>query len=324
VAIGQRLLTASSTSALEPGTILKARVERSGDSILLRIPVRDLRESAASVLSAAGLPNDAAARAAVAALLREGIAPEARALARVRRAALREAAEGGEWTDRAAKMESKGIPAEGAALEDLVFLSDGGRGTADGGGPGDRKERREANPGEIEPTLEEPGSLDFERSLSRDFSREILQADLPSALGDFLRCLVARSGGGGALTLFNHLRGPQGSWVFVPFRFALDAVDFSGSFRIQLPYVRGGNGIFEAGFSAARGSACEDWAFFLSFGGGRSPTLRIERPEGSKGAIVDALFDDFAAELAAFSCSVRESARGVADGARDSGLDLDA
>jgi hypothetical protein len=303
VAIGPRLLTASSTTGLEPGTVLKARVERSGDAILLRIAARDLRESAASALTTAGLPNDEAARAAVAALLREGIAPEARALARVRRAALREAAEGGEWTDLAANMEAKGIPAEGPALEGLAFFFDGGRGTADGGGSGDRKERQGT---ELAETL------------------ELIESELPSVLGALLRGLVIRTGGGGPLTLFNHLRGPQGSWVFVPFRFALDAVDFSGGFRIQLPYVLGGYGLFEASFSASRGSASEDWSFFLTFGGGRASTLRIERPEGCKGGFGGSLFDEFAAELVALSCSVRVSTRGASEVARDEGLDLNA
>jgi hypothetical protein len=303
VAIGPRLLTASSATGLEPGTVLKARVERSGDAILLRIAARDLRESAGPALSAAGLPNDVAARAAVAALLREGMAPEARALARVRRAALREAAEGGEWTDLAAKMEAKGIPAEGAALEGLVFLSKGGYESADGGGEGDREERQGT---ELVETLELP------------------ESELPSVLGALLRGLVIRTGGSGPLTLFNHLRGPQGSWVFVPFRFALDAVDFSGSFRIQLPYVLGGYGLFEASFSASRGTASEDWSFFLSFGGGKTSTLRIERPEGGNGGLGGSLFDKFAAELAALSCSVRVSSRGAAEGAGDEGLDLNA
>jgi hypothetical protein len=242
----------------------------------------------------------------------------------VRRAALREAAEGGEWTDLAAKMEAKGIPAEGPALEGLGFFSDGGHGADDGGGAGDRKGRKGTELEETEPTLEEQGDLELEDDFSRDFPLELSESELPSVLGALLRGLVIRSGGSGPLTLFNHLRGPQGSWVFVPFRFALDAVDFSGSFRIQLPYVLGGYGLFEASFSASRGSASEDWSFFLDFGGGRASTLRIERPEGGKGGLVGSLFDEFAAELAALSCSVRVSTRGASEVARDEGLDLNA
>ena len=324
VAIGPRLLTATSSAQLDVGTVLKARVERSGEAILLRMLVRDSHASAASLLTAAALPNDPAARVAIAALLREGIAPEARALARVRRAALREAADGGEWTDLAAKMEAKGIPAEGAALEGLMqgcgsAFSGGGQDPGNGDGRGGGQESDQ----ELD---QEPDVLDVKRAfdLSHDFSREVQEDELPEFLGAVLRGIASRSGGDGALTLFNHLRGPEGSWVFVPFRFALDEVDFKGSFRIQLPYIRGGQGRFEADFSASCGSVSEDWSFSLGFGGGRALALRIEGSETGKGSLAGTRIDELAAGLASLSCTVRFFPRRVAPIVKDRGLDLNA
>jgi hypothetical protein len=339
VAIGGRLVTASSSALLEPGSMLKARVERTGDGILLRLaspdgrnPAADLAREAvaartASVLSAAGLPNDPAARAALAALLREGMAPDARALARVRRAALLEGESGGEGTDLAARMEAKGMPAEDGALGE-IFASLGGG----GGGPDTRSGR---GGGESESEAEERGPAGFELSpaeigdLEIDFRADVPEDDLPRFLGALLRAIASRAGGGcDSLSLFNHLRGPEGSWVLVPFRFDLDAVDFAGSFRIQLPYVRGGQGRIEAFFSASRGPATEDWSFFVSFGGGRAPSLRLEPRGGASESLARSRIDDLSAQLAAASCSVRMGDRAGRGGgsaiAGNAGFDLDA
>ena len=320
VAIGPRLLIASSSAHLDTGTVLKARVELAGEAVLLRIPVRDLHAGAASLLTAAALPNDPAARAAIAALLREGIAPEARSLARVRRAALREAADGGEWTDLAAKLEAKGIPAEGAALDGLMqgygsAFSDGGQGSGKGDDHGERRGR------DKETDILNAG---YAFDLNNDFTMEVPEDALPEFLGAVLRGIASRSGGDGALTLFNHLRGPEGSWVFVPFRFSLDEVDFNGSFRLQLPYIRGGQGRFDADFSASCGSVSEDWSFFLNFGGGRAPDLRVEGSETGKGRLAGARIDELATELASLSCTVRFFPRRVAPAVKDLGLDLNA
>lgn len=311
VAVGPRLLTASSAAALEPGTVLKARVERSGGALLLRLEderLRDPRGGLTAALTAASLPDDAASRLAATALLREGLALEPRALARVRRAALREAAEGGELSELAAELESKGLPAEGEILEDVLSAyagSSGERrgpgGSGSGGLPGGGEESREG-----------------ERSAA------IPESDLPRVLGAFLRELAMRAdpgAEGSALALFNHLRGPEGGCVIVPFRFALDAVDFTGSFRIQLPYVRGGQGLLEARFAASSGGASKDWSFSLAFGGGRSSALGLRMPEGGAGRVE---IGELAAELAPLSCSVRASTGRDETGPRAEGFDGDA
>jgi hypothetical protein len=309
---------------LEPGALLKARVERSGDNILLRIASKDSRDGmiardvaregaaarTASALSAAGLPNDFAARAALAALLREGMAPEARALARVRRAALRDAESGGEGTDIAAKMEAKGLPAEEDALNAILASL-----SSEGKSGGEREPESERHQGaEGEPQL--PGEGDLEK----DFQADISEDELPHFLGGLIRAIVSRIGGGcDSLSLFNQLRGPESSWVLVPFRFDLDSVDFAGSFRIQLPYVRGGQGRFEAFFSVSRGPSTEDWSFFVSFGGGRAPSLRLEPKGGAAESLARSRLDALAAELAAHSCSV---CIGGGESTGDGGIDL--
>jgi hypothetical protein len=320
VAIGSTLLTAASATRLEIGSLLKARVERSGGRVALRLetPAQPAKpggqiaresiagDSLAALLRSAALPNDSASRLALAALLREGLAPGGAALSRMRRAALKEAAEGGAFTELAARMEAKGLPAETDALTRLAGLTGGG---AEGGA----RERR---------------------GFAGAQSMEVDEEELPRVLGALLRRLATRTAAGEAgdgisgglaqgfalpaaeiLALFNQLRGPEGSWVIVPFRFALDEVDFSGSFRILLPYLRTGQGIFEARFTASRGERSEEWSFLLGFGGGRASSLRVLAPaDKALGAASETL-------AAAISpCSLRVAVRGQeAEGDQDAG-----
>jgi hypothetical protein len=335
VAIGGRLVTASSAFPLEPGSTLRARVERSSEGLSLRIVAREgaaaIAREAASSAASAGMPADPATRVAVAALLREGMAPEARALARVRRAALRDAESSGESSDLAAKMEAKGMPADEAALAEILSLFESSGGGAGGAGGEERGgERREPERGGSAPAGRAPESGDS-GDLEGDFSLELPEEELPQGLARLFRAMAMRAGGGcDSLSLFNHLRGPESSWVIVPFRFDLDAVAFSGGFRIQLPYVRGGPGRFEAFFKASRGPLAEDWSFFVSFGGGRPPSLRIEMPKGKTvGAAASSRLDVLARSLAVNSCSVRSHERGdlplgAERGAERAGFDLDA
>jgi hypothetical protein len=168
VSIGRELLTASSSIPLVLGTVLTARVERSGVGLLLRLASREdsplpralaaaeaaKAANAASLLAAAGLPNDQAARAALAALLHEGMAPEARALARVRRAALRDGESWGEGTELAAKMEAKGMSADEEALGELLpFMGGRGGGGGRGEGQGEARDEKEDAPPAAVPSL---------------------------------------------------------------------------------------------------------------------------------------------------------------------------
>jgi hypothetical protein len=313
VSIGQRILKAFSATPLEPGQGLKARVERSRTALVLRVAATEERASAA--LPPTGIPNDPAARLALAALLRAGMGPEPRALARVRRAALRE--DGEAWSDLAAKMEAKGLAAEDEAIEALVGAL--AKGEDRGGGQTLPDEGQDAAGGRQAPMGE--------------VKLEVPESELPETLASVLRDLAMRCAtqtgaetakSALALTLFNHARGPEGSWVIVPFHFSLDSVDFAGSFRIQLPYVRGGRGRFEARFSASRGSKSEAWAFFIEYGGSRDSSLRIERPDRPGILESSAAFGELASSLLPLSCSVRLCSRGEGAEARSPGLDLDA
>jgi hypothetical protein len=347
VAVGGRLFVASSASPLETGSLLKARVERASEGLVLRLLPREADERAVAekaiankaTLPRGSLPIDlrpgdssatAAALAAATALLREGVAPEARALSRVRRAALRDADQGGEAVDLAARMEAKGIPAEEDALGALLDLMGGPGGS--GGGASEERDRRERAPGgepNEDPSLE--GSVEPWTSidLERDFRVEVPEEEFPRRLAALLRAMSMRVGeGSDALFLFNHARGPEGHWLLVPFSFEADSVAFKGGLRIQLPYVRGGPGRIEAAFEVSRGSLTEDWSFFASFGGGRPPSLRIQAPRGSVvGTLARSRLDSLARSLAPFACAVSFSERDgerTASGAEGGGLDLDA
>ncbi len=195
------------------GSIFRARVESSGSALLLKIlapsskapeakAARLPSASASALISAAGLPSDTAAFSALAALLREGISPEPRSLARVRRAALGENADA---TELAARMEAKGIPADRGALEGLIEACTGelpggghdssGNGGSEDGGAGRRGEG-DNSPAEAESATLEAGALwlDFER----DFEREIPEPELGRALAAMLRGLALRAESDGA------------------------------------------------------------------------------------------------------------------------------
>jgi hypothetical protein len=226
-------------------------------------------------------------------------------------------------------MEAKGLPADADALDELFALSDARSGGGGGSGGGDREGEKKGDSSDKPLGSEQLNTIAPPFDLDRDFQAEISEDNLTGVLGVFLRGLASRADEeGGKLALFNQLRGKEGSWVILPFRFALDEVDFSGSFRIQLPHLRGGQGRFEADFSASRGLKSEDWSFFASFGGARPPSLRLVTP--SSGKLLAKRAKAFAAELDLLRCGLQVSTRETEGGANRSalgshgGFDLDA
>jgi hypothetical protein len=336
VAAGGRILVATSAFPLEPGSVLGARVERSGGGVALRLapgpaaagaPAAPGGFAAAALPSGAlpaGMPGDAAARAAAAALLREGVAPEPRALARVRRAALRDADSGGDSVELAARMEAKGIPSEEAALGELLALFEGR-----GDGARERGGREQGQGGKDEAPADAPPGTAALGDLDRDFSLDLDEEEFPRRLAVLLRAMAMRVGeGGDSLALFNHSRGPEGHWLVLPFRFDADSVAFKGGLRIQLPYAKGGSGRVEAIFRASRGSEDEEWSLSACFGGGRRPSLRLAIPAGSAaGERARSRIGSLASSLASLACSVRLYERGEGEppsASERGGLDLDA
>ncbi|MDA8424882.1 MAG: hypothetical protein M0Z80_01995 [Treponema sp.] len=323
VAVGGLVLKARAQSALVPGSVFQARVAREGNVFVLQA-LGGREDALRALLLSAGLPDDALSRLALAALLREGVAPEPRAAMRVRRAAA-EARDELDAADRravAARLEAKGLAAESSFVDAASARGGdyrgGGRdgGQRGKGGPGG--EEREGAAGaknRVEaPASPGAGTLDPETSpdtpafdLEGGFERLLPPEKLPSALASLLRSLTLRSGGeGDLLSLFNHLRGPEGSWIHVPFAFDLDSIAFSGSFRIKLPYAFGGPGRMEARFETSRRGeeGKREWRLSLGFGGGRHPELRLAVDDADSLAAARRLLAGLEEELSAFECSV--------------------
>lgn len=348
LAIGNKLITANSQTPLALGSVLRAQVERGGMLRLLGSELPGANAGSAAkgavpgtaaeaLLSTAGLPNDAAARAALAALLGAGLAPEARALARVRFAALRGEHEGRgeEYAELAAQMEGKGLVAEGGLFEEIAALSDGRSGSGSGswgGGSANGDAGRGGMDSGVagdEGPAPEAGSPSEGFDLSRDFELELDPADIPAVLGSLLSAIVTcAEEEGGKLALFNHLAGKQGAWLLAPFRLYLGAVDLAGNLRIQLPCSPGGPGRLEAYFSAAAGPSCagEDWSLFVSFGGSRPPSLRLVAPTMSEALVSRS--GELASALAEANCSLvlesRDSRSSVGEKLDMKGFDADA
>lgn len=311
ISVGSRYLTASSQAFLEPGALVRARVERSAEGFVLRL--LDARTSTRDALDAVilklGLPGDEASRRALAALLGAGISPDAAALSRVRRAALRAAArdEDAGRVELAARMEAKGMAADEERLDALAVLGDGRGGSEQRGDSSREQDGFERRSGTPSPDLQ------AEFDLEHDFEIHLPSADVPRLLGRFLEAVVrrtedetdaARTRSADALGLFNHLTSEDGGWLLVPFRFALDSVAFSGSLRLQLPYAIGGKGRIDVRFDAVRGETARTWQASLVYGGGARPSLRIAAQRGGDGRRSGELFSAFRNELAALGCAV--------------------
>jgi hypothetical protein len=326
IAVANGSLVARAGGDFTLGSTFRARVERSsgGGTRLHVLPAREGQKGGLpEILARGGLSDDIAGRLAAAALLSEGMSPETRALARVRRLLLRRSGSsisaGDDSTDPldaerralAARMEAKGIPAEEEVFEAIAAESDGS--AKDGRherGKSDNKER----------------SGDF-TDIENGFVARVSETELPSVLGMLIRALAMRAGGEGSfLNLFNHFRGPEGSWIYVPFRFGLDSIDFSGQLRIKLPYLAGGAGRLEAGFSVRKEGQAADsvWAIALSFGGGAKPALRLSPGCEKTGNKTAGMLPILEGELTRFGCSVVLAPHADTEIFPVTGLDLDA
>ena len=139
IVAGGLILRARTDAVLQPGSVLRARVERAdgGPGLVLRLlpdkpQAAGLQDGLDALLARSGLQADAAGRLAAAALLTQGEAAAAGALARVRKAVLdgraSAALEDGDKDaeDRArlaARMEAKGLGATADAVDLLLGLS---------------------------------------------------------------------------------------------------------------------------------------------------------------------------------------------------------
>jgi hypothetical protein len=288
VEAGGRQLTARSEGSLVLGSSFLAKVEAGPDGEALLLRVLDSRPLPPSsgpqgfdrLLQASGLAADPAGRWAASALLAQGQKALPAVLARVRRASLSDADAPDPRTLEArsaiaAGLEAKGLAASPEAVDGLLDLAGDGQGAGQGRGQGSQgggqgsQAGGQAGPG---PGISEPQppSPEVELLLSAE--------DAEKGLSAFLRGLCLASGKESLLGLYNHARaGGRGS-ILVPFAFSLDSIAFSGSFRIQLPYMDGGPGRIEARFTVQGPDEAggRPWAFDLGFGGQRPQLSLLE------------------------------------------------
>lgn len=313
VEAGGKQLTARSEGSLVLGSTFLAKVEAGPDGEALLLRVLDSRPLPASsgpqgfdrLLQASGIAADPAGRWAAAALLAQGQKALPAVLARVRRASLTDADSSDPRTLEArsaiaAGLEAKGLAASPEAVDGLLDLA-GGRPDAGQGGGQDGPDNGGPGQGGSQGPSEPPPSPEVELILPAE--------DAEKGLSAFLRGLCLASGKESLLGLYNHARaGGRGS-ILVPFAFSLDSIAFSGSFRIQLPYMDGGPGRIEARFTVQGPEEAEGkpWAFDLGFGGPRPQLSLLEAGGGLPGAD---LAEALGSSLMDLGCGVRLAARG--------------
>ncbi len=275
-----RMLTALSAVELRPGTVLAARVERSGTAIHLRLLSTDA--DLARMLSDARLPNDELAQEASRALLRSGLGVTAERLWRSREAA-RGGEEGLARRLRSAAEALRKLPDLGPDdLELLCRLMSGADESSSGGRRGRRERRRSRK-----------RQADSESSVGS--VEEVVRAGLwgdAKADGSLSGAAAATRGepqssrAVSLLRLFNHQRASEQSWLVMPCRFrAASGSEISGSVRVLFDSTSLRIRALVVGVSAERGPW---WWFRLTPGAGpgelQDSECRVfcDSPEGAK------------------------------------------
>lgn len=283
--LGGRLLLARSELQLRPGELLRARVERGGEGLVLRLLASPAARQDA-LLAGLGLPPDAASRAALLALLAEGLKPEAARLLRLRRVGLTATGEE-ERRERAAlgaRLEAKGLGAEAGGVEALrALLAGRGPGGEDASREGKREGRNPGPPPIPPPSGQGEGSRGGEAATGSGPEARPAEGPPASELAELealLSSLAGRRGEGGLLSLFNHL-GKRGG-VLLPFAFSYGNIAFEGSLLLQLPQFPGAPPRLEARFAAGRAEELSEdrrpWYLVLDRVGSGGWRLRFEAP----------------------------------------------
>ena len=230
-----RTLLARSDAELSPGSLLQARVARSGGELLLRL----LRTDAdlAALLREARLPSDGTAQEAARALLRAGLGVTAERLASLRTAARGTDAELGRKLRAAAEALKKlpDLSADDLELLGRVWLADDEPESRGRRRRQDRRRQRKRGDGT-------PGQMGEERI------GEVVRAGLWGGVEP-----QEATRGVGLLRLYNHTRGEgEESWAVLPCRFvAAGGEEIRGSVRVLRELASGRVKTVVVGLAAA-------------------------------------------------------------------------
>jgi hypothetical protein len=197
VGLKGRVFPAASTVPLLTGDRLSAVVERSGRRIVLRLQTP----------AAAGRPGEltqagALAQTAAQALLREGLAADEAATARLAQRLRGSGGREGRTARTLAAAAAKGIDLDSPGIEELLALLH----------------------------FEDAGDRSGYRRHRLPRRRDDLAAEVKAG--------IERDRGDNALSLFNALRSEQGTWVALPFLFRHGGRDLSGTARILYQETR--------------------------------------------------------------------------------------
>jgi hypothetical protein len=202
VGIKGRVVPAYSRLDLSPGLEMRARVTFQGGRLVLTR--EDTTGDAGETLTREGLTGRLS-ELAVSALIRSGHGATAENLRKVRGFFSRTGSADSRKARYVAALLDKGIEVDSSGAERLVGLL----------------------------SLGERGGSGRQSSKRRDLPRN------PAAVRTALESIVEKAGKPGAISVFNHLRGENQSWIVLPFLFKGDGRDYPGTMKFLFdPFLR--------------------------------------------------------------------------------------
>lgn len=256
---------AKSAQNLVAGQTFKAQISLAGGSVALKIipgaadqggenlvkAFSVLSPEAREFLAALGLPADGVSAKILQSMMQNGFKIDARFMQKIRRLAQKFKGRESQAAEAALALEEKGVDSDSAALDQIMDALEGRAGQEDQAG---QNASANQNGGRDDSGQTNNGGADYQQILGEvkrffDFAAGIGGAVNPGDSGASGVALTEQNAG--ALALFNHLRGGDGSaqkekkgWLLFPFEYQINSdknspvEEGNGALRLYLDYEK--------------------------------------------------------------------------------------
>ena len=229
--------------------IIPGAVDQGGENLVKAFSV--LSPEAREFLAALGLPADGVSAKILQSMMQNGFKIDARFMQKIRRLAQKFKGREAEAAEAALALEEKGVDSDSAALDQIMDALEGRAGQE---GQAGQDASANQNGGRDDSGQTNNGGADYQQILGEvkrffDFAAGIGGAVNPGDSGASGVALTEQNAG--ALALFNHLRGGDGSaqkekkcWLLFPFEYQINsdknssAEEGNGALRLYLDYEK--------------------------------------------------------------------------------------